>query len=449
MPALADRLVQKSSSQLARKTARPGSFGSVLWWIETTAHFEALHAVRDCLTEDGQLTVVASPRSGNELPMQRELVVRLLETGFRIFELPGLDRTNPRAAALAVSTLAQQRMLRQDTPLVYRAVRQPFTMRAFRPGDETDILDMFQEVFRVARTREHWLWKYRDNPYGRHMIALCLSSTGELAAHFAAYAVEICAVYRSESFVTVQGGDTMTRKAYRRYGLGPTSLLSQSTMYFYNRFLIGRMPWAYGFNTHRIRQLGERFLGYEYLPEVPFYTNARKNLLKQRRSDAEFRVSSIRRPLIELDEFFDRVAPDYRLLLLRKARYLGWRYMDCPDRKHRLFAVWHGPRLLGWSAFAHRKGQLVWGDALFDRSTALEAARTLLHHVASTLQFDRMEAWFSPNPAWWSESLVHLGFSSTAEPDRLAPMVVRYDDTYSMEEIRENFYYTKGDSDLF
>jgi GNAT superfamily N-acetyltransferase len=36
----------------------------------------------------------------------------------------------------------------------------------YREGDEKDILALFTNVFHRPRSREHWQWQFRDNPYG-------------------------------------------------------------------------------------------------------------------------------------------------------------------------------------------------------------------------------------------------------------------------------------------
>jgi GNAT superfamily N-acetyltransferase len=36
----------------------------------------------------------------------------------------------------------------------------------YKPGDEKDILDLFNTAFGQQRSMDHWNWKFRDNPYG-------------------------------------------------------------------------------------------------------------------------------------------------------------------------------------------------------------------------------------------------------------------------------------------
>lgn len=67
--------------------------------------------------------------------------------------------------------------------------RDNFSIRSYTPGDEDKIVPMFQEIFGVQRSCEHWYWKYRDNPLGSHYISLAVAEDGCPAAHYGGYPV--------------------------------------------------------------------------------------------------------------------------------------------------------------------------------------------------------------------------------------------------------------------
>src|ERR1051326_878621 len=58
-----------------------------------------------------------------------------------------------------------------------------FITRAYRDGDEEAILDLFARSFPHApRTREHFDWKYRENPFGNERISLTFDEGGAPSA---------------------------------------------------------------------------------------------------------------------------------------------------------------------------------------------------------------------------------------------------------------------------
>ena len=110
---------------------------------------------------------------------------------------------------------------------------------------------------------------------------------------------------------------------------------------------------------------------------------------------------------------------------------------------------------MGWSVLIPKNGALIWGDALFD-SRCPESVSYLLSHILDVYfaGAETIEAWFSRNPEWWSNYLESIGLGANPEPDglTLCYRTFRNDtmDTDSVgEKLRNYFYYTWGDSDLF
>jgi len=351
----------------------------------------------------------------------------------------GHDRPNKRGHRLVVG--------KRDGVLV----------RGYREGDEADILTMFREVFRVDRTLAHWRWKFRDNPYGATRIAEAFSADGTLAGHYSGYPVPFWSSLKGrKEFFSYQIGDIMTRPGFRQVGLANTSVLGRITDYFHRRFCHGQVPFMYGFITGNHKRFGERFLRYRYLHEIPYHVLEPAELgvgLKGKAASflTGLSVQQVRQMTPEFDAFFHEASQGYDLLVKRDAQYLQWRYLDCPDRRHTLFAVRRFGRLAGWGVFSRRGNVLIWGDALFPKTTGAGTLKQMLDHVLRGYFPDvtRMEGWFSPEPRWWTRLLRDVGFKVTAEPNKLVAGVTTFGRSFSLEWVQSHLYYAMGDSDLF
>ena len=405
-----------------------------------------LKPVRSLLKSNGALLIYAEipdkPVYQQKTGMSKEVITALYENGFRIKSNDRIVKGEKKA----------------DYCLVVARKDQVF-LRVYRDGDELDILSMFQRVFQSNRTMAHWKWKFRDNPFGNHNIALAVTKDGFLAAHFCGYAVPLySSVGGGKEFCLLQVGDTMTHPDFRRMGLGSTSVLTRVTTYFINKFCVDNVPYMYGYNTGHIRKFGERFLGYRYLSPIPYHVSDLNRLdrspltflgkLKKRLSF--FTVKRVTRIGADFDRFFKRASKHYGLLLKRDATYLKWRYLDCPDHVHQLFSVKFFGKMVGWCVFTLRKEVLIWGDALFDKEYAWCVGTmfdALLEKYFPHAQ--RIEGWFSRKPEWWTEVLTGAGFEVTTDPNQLAPGTVFFDTAPSLPFVDRNLYYTMGDSDLF
>lgn len=329
-------------------------------------------------------------------------------------------------------------------------------IRSYMHGDEDSILPMFRRVFNADRTIEHWYWKFRDNPFGTHKIAVAVGEDDVLAANYSGYPVPFySSVGGPEEFLSFQIGDIMTSPEFRSRGLGLTSVLSRIATYFYNEFCVDNVPFIYGFITGKHKKFGERFLRYQYMSLVPYHVlDLTKSSLKPfgriKSLMNGLSVEEVSGVASEYDLFFERVCDYYGMLVKRNSSYLKWRYLDCPDNVHRVFAVRRFGKLVGWSVFSNKEKVLIWGDALFERKYAY-AVSFMLDYLLKHIFMDMtgIEGWFSPVPEWWTDLLRDAGFQVMKEPNELVSGVTLFESTSTLEFLKNHFYYTMGDSDLF
>ena len=401
-----------------------------------------LDAARQALVPGGRLVVVTADA-------ERALVIEksLLEIGCAI----RLEKSLPGSATSEPT----------ETLHLFAAQCDGYTVRAAAPGDESAILELFASSFHVQRSLEHWRWKYRQNPYGNGRISLAFSPARELVGQYCAYPVRL---YRRSAGTAVihQVGDTMTARAARGIGRGPTSVYARAARHFYAAFCRGRVAFNYGFNTGNIQQLSIRFADAHKVAEVSYWEldttswTPRRGRLR-RWLDGYLdgykvrEIGSAQEMGPSFDDLYASTRDSYDSLIERDRRYLGWRYLERPDVRYRVLGVERRGRCVGWGVFARRDRDLIWGDALFAVDHA-GAARELLQAAlrdAGDPRPERVVAWFSAHPSWWSSTLLELGFEARPEPQTLGLMVVPFLDPDAPRWAARSFYYAYGDSDLF
>jgi hypothetical protein len=327
-----------------------------------------------------------------------------------------------------------------------------FTFRAFRDGDEEQILALFARAFpHATRGREHFRWEYQRSPFGNERISLTFDDVQQLVAQYAGYPVPM--VDDRRDLIAHQIGDIMTDPTVRQIGRGPTSILARTANHFYDSFCRGKVAFNYGFTTAAHRELSVRFLGSDAVEPVPYRVrdlidNPFPRISRLARWPRGWQLDLIRDAGPEFDELFARVAPAYRFLVRRDARYLRWRYLECPDVPYVVVAIRKWRRLVGWSVFGVRGSRLAWGDALFDPRHP-DAVEVLLRHVVPGYPVDRIDGWFPSRPAWFDAVLRRLRFESRPDPQDLSLMCVPFTESGASTRIAEDLYYTYGDSDLF
>ncbi len=487
----------KESVELDPETA---PFDAVLWYGDSR---EDAGAVVACLprhlNDDGLLIVVvplpadaatttpadtstttpadtpAGARRRGSLPHHRqvrlrEIVRRLSEAGFAIRKDQDIVPQRPGAAGWKI--------------LVAR--RDPFLIRSYRDGDEQAIRRLFRASFHLDRSLDHWRWKYVDNPFvplrgkspfvplrgipsfvpllGRPSfvplrgnlcrISLATGADGagdQLVAHYGGYPIPIWYddARGRRTFLALQIGDTMTDPAVRDAGRGKAGLLARTVRHFFALHRDGTFGLFYGFNTGPIQRFCRWFIGGSQDRPVRYLVRD----LEPAPPDWQrggYRVERVEAVGAAWDRFFRRVAPSYRFLVRRDARYLDWRYFKRPDARYVMLAARRFRRLVGWGVFQRRDDRLAWGDALFDpRHTS--AAEPILAAALADPELAgarRIEAWFSGGPRRWNEQLAKLGLVTRPEPQGLGMIALADAEPEAFDKLGE-MYTTMGDGDLF
>lgn len=323
----------------------------------------------------------------------------------------------------------------------------PVETRGYRAGDEARILELFAWSFPHApRSLEHFFWKYRENPFGNERISLSFDDE-KLVAHYAGYAVPFRAF--GKDIVAHQIGDTMTDVSVRHIGRGPTSILGRTALDFYSRFCEGQVAFNYGFNVGNIQKISLRFLRSDRVEPVTYrVAPPPEPIRKVARWLRGYQLELVRETTPEWDALFERSAGSYRFLVRRDAAYVRWRYLRCPDTEYTVVAIRKWRRLVGWIVFRIRDDRFAWGDALFDPKHT-GAVEVVLRHVVPSYPVRQVEAWFPRRPSFFDAVLTTLGFETRPEPQELSLMCVPFAWPDVVSRMREDLYYSWGDSDLF
>lgn len=316
-----------------------------------------------------------------------------------------------------------------------------FLTRAFRAGDETQILELFARSFHQPRTLEHFRWKYESNPFGNAHISVTFDESGKLVGHYAGYAVPFWC--DGTTVIAHQIGDTMTEPSVRHIGRGPTGILGRTALHFYETFCENAVAFNYGFNVANIQKFSLRFLRSDRVESVAYRSApVPARIARWERWRRGHQLEIVEAPGEELDRFFMRVAPAYRFLVKRDAAYLRWRYFQHPDVAYVMVAVRRWRRLAGWMVFRIRGETFSVIDALVDPDCD-DALDVMLRHVVPQYPVNRVEGWFPSRPSWLSPPL-----DPAPEPQDLGVMCVPFAMADATERMRANLYYAMGDSDL-
>ena len=94
--------------------------------------------------------------------------------------------------------------------------KRQWSVRKYQPGDLDAIQELFTVVFHSTRPKEHFIWKFHDNPAGQGIIVVAERS-GQIVGQYALMPTRLR--LGTDNVYGAQSLDTMTHPDYRNQGM--------------------------------------------------------------------------------------------------------------------------------------------------------------------------------------------------------------------------------------
>jgi GNAT superfamily N-acetyltransferase len=312
-------------------------------------------------------------------------------------------------------------------------------IRPYRPGDEQQVMELFQLSFGRQLDQARWRWRYLDNPAGRAIIDLAWHGES-LVAHHAVSPVALHAC--GSDWRAGLGVAVMTHPKHR--GRGIFSELLPRT---YARMVNDGMPMVWVFANEFSHRLVVRDLGFMDIHEVP--------TLRLRLDQAEGPTSPPA-GIIEVEGFDDRfdrlwdlVKGDSVVIARRDREHLSWRYPHNPTQQYRILACLEEEELRGYAVLKRYKGELQVIDLLtVQRPDVALALVSRAVHIARQASLSAVSLWLNvSHPLHWM--LEKAGFRNGEPITYFAGRVLRAELPETVVCDYRNWYLTMGDSDVY
>ncbi len=331
-----------------------------------------------------------------------------------------------------------------------------YDIRLYREGDEQQILEGFNTVFRkvcgegyVDREIDFWRWQFEQNPEG-HRIMVGVTDDGLIAGHYGGVPCRVRSSHGDSVFVHIV--DSFVLEEHRA-GLKRPGLFVNIGEVWQQLCRDAGDGTMYGYPVITAQRVGSRFLGYEPIRVVDY-------LVRDANSGdvdgpAGVDVDAVTEIPMEADALFDEFADGRGCLLARDAKYLHWRYATIPGQPYVMLAARRAGQLVGF-VVVRPVHELISGACTIvdwvvpegdtDAADALVARTTAIAREQNRGRVMVVFAANSPEHA----SFVARGFSiepSETVLERRLNHIVQ-DERFSTQWLHDHWWYTLGDSDL-
>ncbi|MCA8950407.1 MAG: hypothetical protein KDE27_12950 [Planctomycetes bacterium] len=333
------------------------------------------------------------------------------------------------------------------------------TIRPYRPGDEQQILETFNLVFRevcgdsfVDRTMTEWRWQYHDNPMG-HRISLAVAPDGTIVSQYAGVPVLADTPFGEQRFIHCV--DSMTHPKWRK-GLKRPGVFVITGWPFSAHSRRIQDAVLYGFPVDTAFRIGSRYLEYHFLRDIDYLTrDAGAGVFPAPSGVAIERVDAIP---ADIGALYAVMRAEKRLLLRRDYRYLDWRYRRNPQRAD--YELWTARalpdrRLIGFVVLKPKAGLAPDSATIADwlaAETDDRAIDALVHVATRRLLEEQKDLLMTVFPEWSSEwqALAARGFAKTPSATWLQRRLVYLitGSPLTADVLQRDWWYALGDSDL-
>lgn len=277
--------------------------------------------------------------------------------------------------------------------------------------DKKDIISFFKSYIWASKDGEElYSWKYEDNPSGSALIWLAVEEKNDSIV-----GISVMMPWKlqlSENIVvSFQGVDALVDKNYRRQGIHKT-LIRQAL----SEFKEMRIPFIFAFPNENSRfnllktgwhEIGfvrswakpfkaecilSKVIGRNFISNFfGFFIDIWLRLISRERfyhTSSKYIIKEIR----EFDERFDilweRVSKNFRVIGSRDSKYLNWKYINTPNKRHIVFSIERANRLAGYVVLeigrGRERGHVCIVDIFTERDD--EIINSL---IANTIQYFR------------------------------------------------------------
>ena len=313
-------------------------------------------------------------------------------------------------------------------------------IRLYKKGDEQQIIRLFKEVYGKYLSIEQWQWKYLGQGNLRVWAAVAENEEQDIVAHYGGLPVRM--FFRGRHIIGCQCVDAMVRKEYRAKEQG----IPQTRSAFFNvsNLLYETFgTFFYAFPGDVYYNWGRKTGHIEECLEVSEYRHGCSSHMTHS-AFCLYSLKAIEWKDKRIDELWGSVKGSLGWAMIRDREFIEWRYKSNPSYKHRIYGLEKAfsRRLSGWVIVRENGDDLMVMDMIFEES-ALEILLLETINIGHSMGKKQIRLWL---PERYRENLLSSCFERV-DIRTWMPNFVAYKVADSAE-IRENMYFTMGDTDF-
>jgi len=311
-------------------------------------------------------------------------------------------------------------------------------IRDYKKGDEIEILHLFEMVFKKPMSIEYWLWRFENNPAGKHFIKL-MWDNDKLVGHYAVSPVMM--QIEDSNFLTSLSMSTMTHPEYGGRGIFKDLASSIYDQLENEKGVVSIWGYPNG-NSHYgfVKNLGWKDLAVVHTLGM---TTERLTAKLSERIEIGLSFSNLHAQILS------ECSAPFSVKINRSVAYLKWRYIDNPSNKYTIFQFKDSNEFIVTKLYKSPNISDTWEVFIMEFGIKdIAKIHELFEHIMAYYNepISRFCIWMS---LWHTMhiQLEKIGFVPFGKQTFLG---AKYDEnSFNLLGNFRNWYYSFGDSDVY
>jgi len=347
---------------------------------------------------------------------------------------------------------------------------QEWFVRKFEDVDETGVINLHASVFNEFTDLNYWVWKYKENPVGS-MRYVAEDKRGGIVGHYGLIFQKI--KIGDKIVIGSQAVDAMTHPNFQRQGMFVK--LGREILH---RAGDEGIFFTFGFPNEAALP-GHKKVGWIEICEVPILlkplniaaffgkrikntyflkigSNITRTSLRLARQGKKTQLERLSLKSVtcfdeRINEFWSKVAHNYRIIQVRDKEFLDWRYVTRPHKRYIILVAEKDATLVGYAVLGEITMLGIKGGAIVDMLTYSDQGQISEFLISKAIeQFQKKDmgyiACMMRKGSIYHRTLRRHGFIPT--PEKVRFILHLNSDRFSMSpEVFDKWFLTWGDSD--
>lgn len=317
--------------------------------------------------------------------------------------------------------------------------------RTYQPGDEHQIVALYNRVYTRHISLERWRWEYLENPLHRQDIYLAFDGPTLIAQSAGAPFVLQA---RQSRLRASRIQDVLVHPDYRSRWF---SLFVRTLRGLTERLSAEEMDFVICFPNDYSLPAITRKLDYRFVEDVNTFSLLAEQVRPAPDAGLKVDISAVPEFSAVDAALMNSYLSQYALYRQRSPDYLNWRFNAASGRRYFMTRIWHGQELIALAVFKsfalHRSIDVL---ELYCPANAslisilLKAAEKYLAEQA--VKVDVFSFWLRTGD-WLHDVLVQMGAVATGQKTHVVFRDFSKQSLY--REAERNFYLCMADSDIY